>query len=62
MPDEMAEAHARDYREKARVDALRAAIRDFLNESERPLRLEDHLQAVLGELDRESARIVRRWD
>jgi hypothetical protein len=60
----MAEAHARDYREKARIDMLRAAVRDFLDESERPYarRLRGELQAVLVELDRESAFIVKRWD
>jgi hypothetical protein len=65
MPDEMAEAHARDYREKARIDSLRAAVQDFLDESERrrqPLPLADALRAVLEELGRESAHIVRRWD
>jgi hypothetical protein len=64
MPDEMAEAHRRDYAQKARIDALRAAIQDFLDESERrqPLPLADALRAVLEELGRESAHIVRRWD
>jgi hypothetical protein len=63
MSDEMAEAHARDYREKARIDALRAAVQDFLDESERrqPLPLADALRAVLEELGRESAHIVRKW-